>query len=257
MPLALQLPFALLIGLTLGSFGTMLLHRVPEGESILGRSHCPHCRHSLAWYDLLPLLSYFLLRGYCRSCHEPISLRYPLFEEFTALLAILLVLQFHLEPLHELLLIGAASFVLLLVAFYDYETKTIPDLFTGAIFLSALLLTVLRDPGLILPAILTSALGALVLFIFFGSLWLISQGKWIGSGDILLGIAIGFLLGWQHTLLALFLTYIFGGAIAAFLLFTGHAKRGTTIAFGPFLSAGTLITILYGEELITRYLNLL
>src|SRR3989344_1923106 len=129
--------FAALLGLALGSFGTMLIHRVPRGETLLGRSRCPHCARTLRWYDLIPILSFFLLGGRCHACRRKISWRYPFIEATNALLFALLVSTRPLEPWWGLVLIAAATECLLLIAFYDFDTQKIPDIYIAILFLSA------------------------------------------------------------------------------------------------------------------------
>ena len=235
-PYPLQILFTALLGVSFGSFGTMLLYRIPRGETLLGRSKCTHCEATLHWYDLIPVFSFLTLGGRCSHCGHAISWRYPFMEAVTALLFALIVAKHATGPWVTLALLLPGGYSLLLIAFYDFETKRIPDIFVAALFLIALLHQVFllaEHPELPLRSAFT---GAAIPFAFFGGLWLLSRGGWIGSGDILLGAAAGLLLGLQMTLIALFFAYLMG-AIAAFLLILLRlVNKDSTLAFGPFLA---------------------
>jgi prepilin signal peptidase PulO-like enzyme (type II secretory pathway) len=245
----MTLLLAVLLGLVLGSFGTMVLHRMPQGESFGGRSHCPHCGHTLRLLELLPLVSFLLQRGRCRSCHQPISWRYPLFETLSALVLALLVLTHRETSLLELLVLGGTAELLLFIAFYDAETQRIPDSFTALLVLFALASHALPLETVPLHELREAVLGLLTLLAFFGSLWILSRGSWIGSGDVFLGGAIGLLLGWPEVLVALLLTYSLGGITAAVFLLLGLVERKSRIPFAPFLCSGALL-LLFGETLL-------
>ena len=141
-PLSYQCLFLFLIGAAFGSFGNVLIYRVPRGEALDGRSHCPHCNHTLGILDLFPLLSFFVLRAKCRYCRAPISWQYPVVE----LVSALLFLSTSLLPgltFVQMLLAGFSLWILLLIAIIDAQTQGIPDLlnipllvFTGMYSLS-------------------------------------------------------------------------------------------------------------------------
>ncbi len=231
----------------------MLLSRMQRRETLRGRSRCPHCQKVLHWYDLIPLVSFLLLSGRCRVCKKNISWKYPLIEAATALLSLLLVTSLPPMPLLALLFLGVAAYILLLIAFYDFETQNIPDLFVTVLFLSALLYRIFHatsGPG---TELRDGFLGAAIPFFFFGALCIVSHEEWIGSGDILLGVAIGLLLGVRLTLLTLFLAYIVGAFIASFLILLHLARVKTRIAFGPFLASGALLSLFFGDTLLEWY----
>ena len=252
-PTFLPALFAALFGFSLGSFGSVLLSRIPAGETLHGRSHCPHCREMLHWYDLIPLLSFLLLKGQCRYCKKSISWKYPFMEAITALCSVLLITALAPLPIPALLALSTAAFAFLLIAFYDFETKNIPDVFIAIAFLSALLFQTFVAEVRESSSLQDAFLGAAVPLTFFGGLWLMSRGEWIGSGDILLGVAIGLLLGLKFTLLALFLAYTLGACVALVLLLSGRAQRKSRLAFGPFLSGGALLALFFGDWFLHRY----
>jgi prepilin signal peptidase PulO-like enzyme (type II secretory pathway) len=233
-------------GLVFGSFGNVLIARIPKGESIGGRSMCPRCKEELAAWEIVPLLSYLVLRGRCGHCGKRISVQYPIIEGATAILFVLAV-SIAGEPIAAGIL-ALILWLLLLIAVIDERTQMIPDVFS--IPLVVLCVAEAIFLGTIEP------IGPLILGLFFALQWLLSRGKWVGSGDVLLGIALGFLLGgWMRAVFCLALAYIIGGAVASFLLLSNRADRKTHVAFAPFLAASALLTLLYGNALLGNFLG--
>jgi prepilin signal peptidase PulO-like enzyme (type II secretory pathway) len=241
--------FALLLGLIAGSFLSMLISRLHTGEKgiFFGRSMCPKCKHVLSPAELIPLFSYLFLRGKCSSCKKKISLWYPATEAGTALLFLLLALSS--DNLYQFLLLAPTFLVLSFTFFYDLRYKEIHDavLLPGILwaFLAALI------TGTTIPAII----GALIAAGFFALQYFLSGGRWIGSGDIRIGALMGLLLGWEKTLLALFLSYLIGSIISLYLLATRKASASTQVPLGPFLVAGTVIAFCLGDKLINLYFS--
>ena len=240
-PLYVSIPL-FLCGLVLGSFGNVLISRFPAGRSLMGHSRCPHCKKILSWEELIPLLSYLLQGGKCRKCRKPISPRYPLVELLTGCLV---VLSFTLyEPFLQTVTLSIALWLLLLIAIFDAESQRIPDLFNGLFFVFAsafVLLTGTFDPS-----------GLLLGVGFFGSFWLLSHGRSMGSGYIILGAGIGMLLGgWRTMLASLFFAYVIGACVAITLLLLKKKTRKDRLAFAPFLAIGTLLALLFQEQVQT------
>ncbi|MDD5026409.1 MAG: prepilin peptidase [Candidatus Peribacteraceae bacterium] len=231
-----------ILGLVFGSFGNVLIARLPTGEKITGRSHCPLCGVHLRIIDLIPVVSYLILQGHCRSCRKRISIRYPLVEAAGALL---FILAYFLVPtkIPLAILLAAILWLLFIIAVIDASTKEIPDILTiPLIAICALFAFLQKDFSIVAPA-----LGAAL----FALQWGISSGKWIGSGDILVAIGIGFLLATPgHVILWLLLSYIVGGVVAATLLLLKKTHRQAHIAFAPFLVTGALITLIVGDRLL-------
>lgn len=229
------------LGLVFGSFGSVLVTRLPAGESLGGRSRCPRCGRTLGVADLLPVLSFLFLRGRCRGCRTGIPLLYPLLEITSALL---------FAAAQPSLSLALALWAMLLIAVVDARTQRIPDLFTIIAAGSALLFHAFNG-SFSVALLLSATLGAG----FFALQWVLSRGAWIGSGDILLAGAIGLLLGdWRTMLLALLLSYIIGGIVAAGVLIRkGRAARTMKIAFGPFLVIGGAIALLWGKEMLRLF----
>lgn len=195
---------------------------------------CTFCRHTLAWYDLLPVMSFLLLCGRCRYCKKKISIRYPLIELVTMGL-FLFALSLYPQDLSLALATAFLFFGLLLMVIYDAQYQLIPDIFTLIVFLSAVVILFLEH------MFLSGAIGAGLALTWFGSQWILSRGQYVGSGDILLGASLGLWLGWKGTITMLFLSYIIGAVYAIYLLLTNQATRKSRIAFGPLLAIGALL----------------
>lgn len=236
-----------LLGLALGSFGNVLILRVPQGEDIAGRSRCPHCKRVLAAWELIPVLSFFLLRGKCSTCRARIAWQYPIVEFISALLFLFAGTLSAFVFLPSLFL-ALAFWAMLLIAFIDARTQMIPDALTAALLVAAIIYHLLLhgfDPG-----------GAMLAVAFFGLQWLLSRGRWVGSGDIFLGVALGVLVGsWMHLLIALMAAYIIGALYVSVFLGLGTMHRSEHVAFGPFLVIGGMISFLFADRLLAILLH--
>lgn len=210
----------------------------------------------LHWYDLIPVFSFLFLKCRCHYCKQKISWRYPILEVITALVFVLFATHIDWGEGIALVFLASALYALVLIGFYDFETQKIPDIFITLLFLSALLYRAtlsMHEP----LAMQNGVMGAAIPFLFFGGMWMISSGRWIGSGDILLGTSIGLLLGTRLSMLALFFAYVIGAATALILMSLQLIKRSETMPFGPFLAIGALVALFAGETLFTLYIGLL
>ncbi|MDP2664327.1 MAG: prepilin peptidase, partial [bacterium] len=213
-----------LLGLIIGSFLNCLIYRLETEESFWkGRSFCPRCRHKLSWQDLIPVLSFFLLRRKCRYCKELISWQYPLIEIATGLL-FLLIFNFQFSIFNFII-----ASLLIVIFVYDLKYYIIPDkIVYPAILVSGIWYTVY---GLALYTVY-SALGAAA---FFLSIVLLSRGKWMGFGDVKLAFLMGLFLGWPNVFIALFLAFFIGAVLGVILIISGKKQLSSEIPFGPFL----------------------
>jgi len=239
----------LLFGLVIGSFLNVVIARIPEGRSIWWpRSACPGCGTQIAWHDNIPLLSFAILRGRCRSCGRPIALRYPLVEAATGVLFALAFLVF--GPTPDFLV--AAVFLAALVAMtgIDLAHQIIPDVIT----LPGILAGLVANLATARVNWRESVVGIVVCGGIFLVIILVSRGG-MGGGDMKLGAMLGAFLGWKLGLLALMLGVLAGGAVALCLLILGRKGRKEAIPFGPFLALGGAITMLWGETLLGWYLD--
>lgn len=239
-----------LFGICIGSFLNVVIDRIPMGKSILfGRSHCDFCKKQLAWYDLVPIFSYLFLFGKCRYCHKKLSLQYPFVELCVGILFVaLFFIENPITPFHYFLFfidvwIISISFVLVVM---DIKFRILPDVLLLPLFLFSLLRIVALSPANLPQALgigVVSAVPLLLLYIF-------SQGRAMGFGDVKLIFILGFLLGFPNILICYYIAFL-TGAIAGVILILGEKKKfhGTTIAFGPFLILGSVGAALFGEAL--------
>ncbi|MDP2637406.1 MAG: prepilin peptidase [bacterium] len=248
------------LGLVVGSFLNSVIYRLEQGESALkGRSYCPHCKHSLSWHDLIPLLSFVLLEGKCRYCGQRISIQYPLVEFSTG--AIFFALFSAFSSFNALFLTYFFSVASLLVVIFVYDLKhyLIPD----KILYPAIGLAVGWQVFMIWnfgnwDLFGISNLGFSILpTLFFLSIYLISKETWMGFGDVKLALFMGLFLGWPNILVALFFAFLAGAAVGVSLMFLKKKHLGSKVPFGPFLIAGTFLALLAGDFFMDWYLSLL
>ena len=275
--------FIFIFGTIVGSFLNVVILRLHNKKSFLkGRSSCPNCKKQIAWYDNIPILSFIILKGRCRHCKAKISWQYPIIELVTG---ILFVIAF-LVNFENLILEAYPNFQFSIFNFQfsNYIFSLILNsqflilLFRDWIFISFLIIIFVYDFRwyLILDKITFPAMGvALVINMFSnfslvniligaiigGSFFLIqflwSQGKWIGGGDIRLGVLTGIMLGWKMFLIALFLAYVIGAIISIILLLFKKKKWKSQIPFGTFLSTATIIVLLWGKEIWEWYFSII
>jgi leader peptidase (prepilin peptidase)/N-methyltransferase len=225
------------------------------------RSRCLHCSYTLRWYDLIPLVSWLSLRGRCRECHKPIGVMEPLIELGTALF---FVLSYALWPYALTDATAIASLVVWLVAgvglaimfAYDAKWYLLPDSINFAVIGLGLVAATLAVASSDNPSgAALSVLGSVVVLSgIYYVLYLVSQGRWIGFGDIKLGLGLGLLLAdWQLALIGLFLANLIGCLIVVPLLLLGKLKRNAQVPFGPLLIGGVVIAQLVGVGIVEFY----
>lgn len=235
-----------------------------ENLSVLrGRSMCPNCKHQLAAKDLVPVLSWVSLGGKCRYCKKPISIQYPLVEITGALLFLASYIwwPFGLTGFMDYARLGIWLVTLtgLLVLFvYDLKWLILPDAVT--LPLIALVIFEIAFRGIFREgpeAIQSAILGMLTIGGFFYALFVISKGKWIGGGDVKLGILLGLLLGWPAALVGMAIGFYSATIIVVILMLLKIVKRSQHIPFGPFLIVGAIIAMLFSEQIVGLYYELL
>ncbi len=236
-------------GLLAGSFLNVVIHRVPRGESIVWpSSRCPNCQQPIAPKDNIPVLSYLLLRGRCRSCKAPISVRYPLVEALTGVLFGLAVYRFglSLELLPALVLIG----VLIPLAGIDLEHRLLPNVIVGPGAFTGFVLSVAANPGAWWVYLASAAAVAGGLF----ALALAYPGG-MGMGDVKMGGMLGAFLG-PYAALAVFIGALSGTILAGSLMVAGKIERRSALPFGVFLAFGGLLVLFTGRGIWNYYLGL-
>ncbi|MDD5050413.1 MAG: prepilin peptidase [Candidatus Pacebacteria bacterium] len=265
--------FVFIFGLIVGSFLNVVILRYNTGTTIGGRSYCFSCGKTLHWYELIPLLSFLIQLGKCRSCKAKISWQYPLVELSTGILFALTLLSFPVFSSRDLFILFfylIIESILIVITVYDLRHKIIPDalvytfafLSLGAIFVPALHATRYTFYDLLAGPIL-------FLFPFF-LLWFISKGRWMGLGDAKLSLGIGWFLGLAYGISAIILGFWIGAGVSLLLLLVQKIAKGKTplisglgnltmkseIPFGPFLILGALLVLFLRID-ITGLANLL
>ena len=261
-----------ILGAAVGSFLSVVVYRSHKHMKgvLLGRSICPHCKKKLKRRQLIPIISFLMLRGKCGYCGKSMGIHYLLLELITGLAFVVVFLTWNflqvipstVDPtvfaysmdwtMFEVFIFWLIEFTLLIgILFADLMYKEIPDRFS----LPAIGVGIAG--GLIFgtPAPLSMLIGAVGIFLFFLIQFLISKGTWIGGGDLRMGVLLGVLLGWEKGLFALVIAYVIGAIFGVALLLTKKVKRNTAIAFAPFLIIGMIIMIFYGDVILDWYLN--
>lgn len=269
------------LGLSVGSFVNAVVWRIHEQSEIKskksgnwkmkieklsiakGRSMCPHCRHQLAGKDLIPVLSWVSLGGKCRYCKKPISVQYPLVELSGALLFIASYVwwPFELAGYVDYVRFGIWLVVLteLLILFiYDLKWLILPDAVT--LPLIALVIAEIVFRGIFQEgpeAVRDAIFGMLSIGGFFYALFIVSKGRWIGGGDVKLGILLGLLLGWPASLVGMAIGFYSATIVVVILMLLKKVKRSQHIPFGPFLIFGAITAMLFSEQIIDTYYKIL
>ncbi|MBZ1348290.1 MAG: prepilin peptidase [Candidatus Nealsonbacteria bacterium] len=232
-----------------------------KGRSFLrGHSYCPDCKHILSWIDLIPILSFWFLKGKCRYCSKKISWQYPLVEAATGLL-FLLVFYFQPSPMLSFSYYLIISCFLIVVFVYDLKHYIIPDkIIYPAIGLSLFyqllkFLIQLNENGKGMDFGLVQDLGFGILpSLFFLAIILHSRGQWMGFGDFKLAILMGLILGWPDILVALFLAFLIGALVGLGLIILRKKTLKSEIPFAPFLVTGTFIAMFLGRDIFNWFL---
>lgn len=247
-------------GLLFGSFGNVVIHRVPDGESIVRPpSACPGCGTAISPRDNIPVLSWLLLRGKCRNCGRPISARYPIVElASAALFAVTGYVFASADPPDYWVLPGMMLFVwvLLVVSVIDFETRRIPNALTYTLTPAlAVLLIAAAFAGGEPRRAATALIGGAGAFVFLLVLALVKPGG-MGFGDVKYAAFLGLGLGYRSlgaVMIGIFAAFLIGSVVSISLLVLTDRGRKDKVPFGPFLSLGALLGILVGPALVDFY----
>ena len=271
-------PLAAVLGLMVGSFLNVVIHRLPKmmergwmaecaelrGESppqteklslATPRSRCPHCSHGITALENVPILSYLFLRGRCRACHGRISPRYPLVEALSGLLSGYAAWRYGASWAG----IGALIFIWCMISltFIDFDTQLLPDSITLPLLWAGLLLNLGGTFTDLKSAVFGAAAGYLSLWAIYWAFKLATGKEGMGYGDFKLLAAIGAWLGWQMLPLTIIASSMVGAVVGISLItFTRHG-RNIPIPFGPYLAAAAIIALFWGKPLTQQYLGLL
>lgn len=262
MPILLTFIF----GTIIGSFLNVVIYRYGSGRSIGGRSGCSTCGRDLAWFEMVPLLSFVLLEAKCRKCKTHISWQYPVVELVTGLVFTALYIKFQylvsFGIISDMLLYWLVFSLLMVIAVYDLRHKIIPD---GMVYFFALLAFIalffnLAGGYITIPSIWSIIAGPILALPFF-LMWLVSGGRWIGLGDAKLALGIGFLLGLTQGVAALLLAFWIGAILGIAMVVIGNisgslsAKKQVTlrteIPFAPFMILGVFVVFIFGIDIYT------
>ena len=245
--------FVFILGICIGSFLNVCIYRIPRSQSIVfPGSKCPSCGTRLKALDLIPLLSYLALKGKCRHCGVPVSARYFFVELLTGILFVSIYFTYGLT--WHTPIFWTLTSILIAASFIDYEFHIIPNGLVLAGFAVALLANLSGYNIPFLEGVYGLAVGGGFLGIVALASLLLLKKEGMGGGDIKLMAMVGLFIGWQATALALMLAVLSAALVSLLLMALKLLKRGDHIPFGPFLAIGSLLAILYGNEIINWYI---
>ena len=267
-----------LLGLAIGSFLNVVIHRLPRimerewaaqcaelrGETLppqepfsiaRPRSRCPHCGHQITAAENIPLLSYLFLRGRCKGCGRPIGVRYPMVEALTG--TAFAFAAWHFGP--GLAAAAAMLFVAAMVAltFIDFDSQLLPDGITLPLLWSGLMVNVFATYADLASAVLGAVAGYLTLWSVYWLFKLATGKEGMGYGDFKLLAAIGAWLGWQMLPLVILLSSLVGAVVGIGLIVLARHGRNVPIPFGPYLAAAGVVALFWGKALVQTYLSLM
>src|SRR5207237_97255 len=227
------------LGAIIGSFLNVCIYRLPRGQSIVWpASACPHCHRPLAWFENIPVVSYLVLRGRCRTCRGSISVRYPIVEALTA--AMFAAGWWFYGPsllLVSRLLFGCALIVLFAI---DLEHHLLPNVVTLPGVVVGFLLSLVAEPGWV-ASLIGIALGGGILFAIAEAYYRIRHEEGLGMGDVKMLAMIGAFIGWKLTLMTLMMASVAGSAIGLLMMATGRGGMKYALPFGTFLALGAAV----------------
>ena len=252
MPPVIGLGFAL-AGLIVGSFLNVCIHRLPRGESLIWpASHCAECSRPLAWYENVPIVSWLVLRGRCRTCGAPISGMYPLVELMTAVVFAGGVAVYGLTALLAVRLALASALVVLCMI--DLRHRILPNTITLPGIAAGFASSWFLPPGW-LSSLIGTAAGGGILFAIAEAYHRVRGQEGLGMGDVKMLAMIGAFLGWPLMMLTLVLASFAGSAVGVALLATGRGGMQSALPFGTFLALGALVAAVAGDGVLAWYLS--
>jgi len=255
-----------LFGLLIGSFLNVFIYRLHTGKSLNGRSHCMSCGTGLCWFELVPVASYAVLLGRCRTCSSRITPRYAVVEFVTGALFVLAAVT--AASLFELIWLLLVLATLVVVTVYDYHHFIIPDELTATLaVLTTGWLGYQWWAGVSVESLLWTVGASMAGAAFFFALWFVSKGRWLGFGDVKLAIPLGLMVGYTGVFSFVVLSFWVGAAISLVLLGYQKYQRGqaglhnvpqsltmkSAVPFAPFMIAGTLLVYFYNVNVLSLF----
>lgn len=251
---AFQLTILVMLGLAVGSFLNVCVHRIPRDQSLtLPPSRCPACEYRLQWYDNIPVASYALLGGRCRKCRAPISIRYPVVELATMGLFVVHGAVFGWSVFLIPRLLFACAMVVLFAI--DLEHHLLPNVITLPGIAIGLISSAVLPPGIV-EALMGAALGGGVLWLIGEAYFRYSGQEGMGGGDVKMLAMIGAFLGWKLVLVTLVLSSVAGSIVGLFVIVIKRGGMKYALPYGTFLALGALVASLAGDRIVNWYVGL-
>lgn len=252
-----------ILGLAVGSFLNCMAYRLEHQQKVSGRSFCEHCNHMLGWQDLIPVISFLILRGKCRYCGSSVSLWHPIVELATGIIFLIVFAGLfgisNFSP-KDLLSLGFALYIassLIIIFIYDLKHYLIPDkVLIPAILVAILFNFFVASEGSVITFFINYFFAGLILFGFFFLIFFFSKGNWLGFGDVKFVLFMGVLLGLEKSFLALFIASLAGSVIGILLILFQKKQFKSLIPFGPFLATGTFIMMVFGGAIENIFTSL-
>jgi leader peptidase (prepilin peptidase)/N-methyltransferase len=243
-----------LVGLAVGSFLNVCIHRLPRRQSLMHPpSRCPQCGYRLRWIDNIPVVSYLLLGGRCRKCRRRISIRYPIVELVTMALVLAHYWVFDWTPLLAVRVVFACMMIVLFAI--DLEHQILPDAVTLPGIVIGLACAVFLPPGIV-SALLGAVAGGGVLFVIAEVWSRLRHVEAMGFGDVKMLAMIGAFLGLKLVILTFVLSSFIGGIAGALLIVTRRGSMASKVPFGTFLAIAALVASLWGDAMVDWYIGL-
>lgn len=243
-----------ILGASIGSFLNVLIDRLPKDEGINGRSYCDFCRKKIGWYDLIPILSFFMIGGKTRCCRKKLSWQYPLVEFVTGVVFVVVIKNGpYVESLTRTVLIISILSSLIVIFVSDFKYHLISDYILLAFFIFSVfyhisnLFWVGINPTPTPIQLIQPIMSGLVVSFPIFLIYFISKERAMGLGDVFLAANMGFLLGWKAGFMALYIAFITGAIIGLIAIILKNKKLKSKIAFGPFLVIGTIIMLFFSD----------
>jgi leader peptidase (prepilin peptidase) / N-methyltransferase len=243
----------LILGACVGSFLNVCIYRLPRHESLAWPgSHCTTCNRTLSWFENIPVLSWIVLRGRCRGCHQSISWMYPIVEVVTALVFLSGYLLYGPTALAVVRILFACALVVLFVT--DLQHKILPNVITLPGIVIGFVCSLFLAPGW-RDSLIGIVIGGGVLFAIAEAYYRVRKQEGLGMGDVKLLGMIGAFLGWKLVLLTLVLASFAGSVIGVAMIATGRGGMKYALPFGTFLAVGALVAAIWGTPLVDWYLG--
>jgi leader peptidase (prepilin peptidase)/N-methyltransferase len=253
MPVGLVVTVLAVLGACVGSFLNVCIYRLPRRESLAWPgSHCTSCTRSLAWYENIPIVSWVVLRGRCRTCRAPISWMYPIVEVTTALVFVIGYLLYGLTPLAAVRVLFACALIVLFVT--DLQHKILPNVITVPGIVIGFACSLFVPPGW-RDSLIGIVAGGGVLFALAEAYYRVRGQEGLGMGDVKLLGMIGAFLGWKLVLLTLVLASFAGSLAGGVMIASGRGSMKYALPFGTFLAVGALVAAIWGMPIVDWYLG--